>query len=785
MAFFNSARRLARNINWDPGLLVVGLLATLAVWPFITRTSLPTFTDAEMHAYRVYEIVAAWRMGVPYIRWAPDLFYAFGYPVFHYYAPLSYYVGAAYSALIGDNGVAGVKFVLVVSAYIGAWGMYLFVRDRWGALAGVVSAAAFIFAPYKIYIDPHARGDAPETLAIALVPFMFWAFARLRRTASPGDVVLASLFLAGVILSHNLMALVFFALLLAWLAWDVVFGQMFFGAWIAGQQPSNTTSRRQIIAALAVAVGLGLCLAAFMWLPAVLERDAVQYRNVASGTYFDFRRYFIEVGELFAPALTFDFGATQMRFNYSVGIAQWPLALAGILTVFSPRRLRLSVMFFAFAALAFVYLMLPASQEFWEAIPPLAFMQFPYRFLGPAAVALGVLAGAAVSWADSIPWRHAKLAVSAAAVAACITAALPLMYPPPWPAFGPLNAQRILETELNGRGIGTTSANDFLPVEVISVPGPQPALIASYAAGQPDRVNRPTLPAGTDASILETKPELHRFRVTGQTNFVLRLFLFYFPGWTAYVDGQPVAITPSEPEGWITFWVPPGDHEVVVRLENTWPRWLAWGLSALAALALGALVVWRLRLKLERPKHDPLPRVQFAVLSALICLGLGVRWVADQNGWWWVQSTGTQALVAQRPQVTHLQSALVFLAYDAPVTTLRPGDKLPLTLYWKALQHVPHNYRVFVHLIGPDGLLWGQSDKWNPADYPISRWPSDRYVWDEHNAALNPAIPPGAYKIYVGLWDGDTGARVPVVDERGQPTGADSILLNTTITVVP
>src|SRR5437868_6489619 len=139
-----SRRPAALLTQWrsiDPAWIAVIGLATLAAWPFLTRHSLPTFTDAEMHVYRTFEILSAWRAGVAYLRWAPDLFYGFGYPVFHYYAPLSYYLGAAYGALFG-GAVAGVKFVLVASAYLGAAGMFLFVRDRWGSLAAIVSVAA-------------------------------------------------------------------------------------------------------------------------------------------------------------------------------------------------------------------------------------------------------------------------------------------------------------------------------------------------------------------------------------------------------------------------------------------------------------------------------------------------------------------------------------------------------------------------------------------------------------------------------------------------------------------
>ncbi len=777
-------KALLRRIPADPGLLVTLLLASLAAWPFLVRASLPTFTDAEMHAYRTYEIMAAWAAGVPYPRWAPDLFYGFGYPVFNYYSPLSYYLGAAYGSVAG-GAAAGVKFVLVLSAYLGAVGMYLFVRDRWGGLAGVVSAAAFSFAPYVVYIDPHARGDAPETLAIALAPLMLWAFARLRRTVSPGDVALAAVILAAMIVAHNLMALIFFGMLVAWLAWDVVFGHMFVGARVMNDQMSTSAVRRHVMVALGAAVGLGLALSAFMWLPAVFERGAIQYQNVAQGTFFDFRRYFIEADELFAPALTFDLAATQMRFNQSVGAAQWVLAGLGALTVFSPKRRRLSVLFFAFAGLILLYLMLPASIAVWEALPPMAFFQFPYRFLGPAAVALGVLAGASLGWADRLPWRWGRPALAAAAVALCVLAAQPVLFPPPWPEFGPVNAQRILDTELNGRGIGTTSANDFLPIGVRVAPPPQASLLASYAAGAVDKVNRATLPEGTTVEVVEHGPQRDRFEVASGEEFLLRLYTFYFPGWTAYVDGVEQPIQLSEPEGWINLWLPAGTQAVDVRLEDTPVRSIGWLIAALALVTLVALVVWRLRLTITRPRHEPLALKQAAWLGAVILVGMGVRAAADTQGWWRVHSPPGAVLVAQVNNHVPLENNVALLAFDLPRAPVRPGDKVPITLYWQALAPIKPNLRVFIHVLGPDGQLLAQSDKENPADFPTSRWPTDRYVRDEHALQLPGDIPPGEYRVVAGLWDGETGRRMHVLDAAGQVTAMDGVVLTETFSVRP
>ena len=77
-------------------------------------------------------------------------------------------------------------------------------------------------------------------MAIALAPLLLWAFARTRRTASPGDMVVAVGLLAAMILTHNLMALVFFGLLLAWMVWDVFSGQTFFKAWVFDDTGAGT-----------------------------------------------------------------------------------------------------------------------------------------------------------------------------------------------------------------------------------------------------------------------------------------------------------------------------------------------------------------------------------------------------------------------------------------------------------------------------------------------------------------------------------------------------------------
>lgn len=762
--------------HFDPGLLIALSIGTLAALPLITRPGLPTMTDAEMHVYRVAEIENSIRQGVLYPRWAPDFYFGYGYPVFNFYSPLSYHLSAYYGILTGTGPVAGTKFTLVFSAYLGAVGMYLFSRDRWGAVAGAVSSAAFAFSPYILYIDPHARGDVPEAFALGLAPVLLWTFDRLRRTGAPRHLALSGISLAALILSHPLMALVVYGFLLAFLAWEALVSPLAPQTYL-GPEP------RRYIPHLALAIGLGLGLAAFYWLPTGIERSAVQLHNVAGPGYFDFHNYFISVSELLSPARYFDLGATEPKFNFNLGVVQWALAAIGALTVFSRRLRRLDTFFFTFAALAFIYLITPASVNFWEAIPFMSFLQFPTRFLGPTALAFAPLAGNAVRWVERFNGVKIVTAVGAAAVGAMALAAMPLLYPPQWEQFGAVTPLRMIGVELQGRALGTTSANDFLPVDVKVVPQPQQSVLDSYKSGGPiDRVNRATLPPKAIVNLIEQRPFYDRYVVVSPDDFVFRLFLFYFPGWTVRVDRQPVPIEVAQPDGFITFRVPSGGHIVEVSLEDTPPRRIGWVVSLVALMGLAA-AIWmalsRLSFKLS---ITPLPWRSAGAFAAVFLALAALKLAADQTGWFRYESKGTEVKVAEYSYYVKLDRGVQLLAYDVEEPLIAAGSPLEVTLYWKTLAPLPLNLQVYVHLIGPDGYLYGQSDKLNPADFPTSRWPTDRYVRDEHTLTFNSVPPPGKYRLVVGLWNAETGERL----EPASPveTLAEGIVLPTEVTIL-
>lgn len=750
--------RVLATVSRRP-VLVVLVICLLAVWPFVSRPGLPQATDAELHIFRLAELSRLIRGGEFYPRWAPNFYYGYGYPIFNYYAPLTYYLGLPIELLPGLDAVSGVKFVFVLGILLAGWGMFGFVAENWGDPAGYIAAAVYLYTPYIQYVDPHARGDLAEAFSFALFPLTLWSLDRLRRQAGPARFILATLLVAAIILCHNLMAMLFFGLLLGWALW-----QLFF------RQP-NTINVPCFIMPLVAGVGL----AAFFWLPVALEQNAVNLSTlIGDGGHFDFRNHFLTIRELirFSPRL--DWGATEPEFALNLGVGQWLLAGLGIVGWRIGRRQSLT--FFVVGLAFLLFLMQAVSTPLWELVPLLPFLQFPWRLLGPAAALLAIVAGGGVGLLVENSQLPLRQWLPAGAITLVLLFALPLSQVPPWPAdFGGTNIPALTRIELLGRWLGTTSTADFVPATVDVLPRRNDALIEQLLANQQpiDRVNRLSLPEVTTVTSEEISPLHFRYRVASEREFRLRLFLFAFPGWQATIDGKVVAGEIGRPEGFLVVVVPAGNHIVEVQFVNTPARQLAWLLSGLS-LVVTLFMAWRQR-------RDPLPTLPPAQVATINPLPMVIIILATH--WLWLQpagllhdqSTGREVIPAGHPHFANLGGQVALLAYDAPQQA-RPGQTIPITLYWKAEQPLTINYQSFVHLLWPDGTIITQSDKLNPGEFPTEWWPTDKYVRDVHELLIPANVPAGAYSLSAGLWVQSEGWRLPLLNPVGQQVG-DNIIL--------
>jgi len=126
-----------------------------------------------------------------------------------------------------------------------------------------------------------------------------------------------------------------------------------------------------------------------------------------------------------------------------------------------------------------------------------------------------------------------------------------------------------------------------------------------------------------------------------------------------------------------------------------------------------------------------------------------------------------------------LGQAIRLAGYDMLVDDLRPGGELALSLYWESLRPVDADYTVFTQLLGPDGQLHGQFDR-QPlhGHWPTSRWQPGQSFVDKFVIPVDETAPPGEYTLLVGLYDLNTGQRLPVTAAKERVTH-DAIALFT------
>jgi len=755
-----------------------------AAWPYFQSPGLPAQTDAELHIYRTAELGYSLEAGNPYPRWAPDFFYGYGYPIFNYYAPLTYHLGYWLTLGHPERSAEGARLLFVLALVVGALGAYEFGRLFGGRAGGLVGSLVFSWAPYTLLINPHLRGDLAESLALAFVPWALWAWELVWRRGGAPRILAAVVATSVVFLSHNLTGITILALIAGLSLWR----------WLLAAEGARVPQ------AVMTAV-IFVLLTSFFWLPFLAERQYVRL-DVAGDGHYDFRNHFVLPQDLFALVMPLDGRASAPDVRMTTGLVPVVLALGGTLYAIRGRRFR-DIGFYALSSGLLLWLILPSSRPLWESVPGLSYYQFPWRFLGPvAALLIPPVAGLGALPGPMRDGSHRLAALTPAilgAVAAGILAsALPGISALSWePGLGFITQEDIVAAELGGRWRGTTSTNDFVPASVEMIPGPQESVIASFRNPPVDRVNRHTLPDGAAVTVVPDLPWVNRFSVTASEAFQLRLYLFDFPGWQAYVDGTPVPIEIAHPEGFITVAVPGGRHDVVVRFESTPIRDLAWDLSGLGvALLLATITYLTLRdrrytaselvttsarrpLDTQRPGQISVGREACAVAAiggVVIAVGLLKATVFDPQAWFDTMSPLDTPIPADFQQHASFGGEVSLLAYDLSSDVVLPGDTLEITLYWIAEHPITATYQSFVHLVYPEGQIQSQSDHLNPGGFPTDLWPTDRYVVDRHQLRIPDDAAAGSYLVSVGLFTLDTHARLPVVAAQcGQRR--DSVIL--------
>jgi hypothetical protein len=565
-----------------PQLSVLIILAiSLFAWaPLLTPAYFFQAHDAPHSVFFLVEFDQTFRDGYLWPRWSPDFSFGYGYPLFNIYSPLAFYA-AEILHLLGLSFVAAVKAMYIMATAGAGLAMYLFARRLFGREAGLLAAAVYMLIPYRL-LDIYVRSSFSEFVALALLPLVLWAFAELIAAPSKRRVALAGLVYGILALTHHTSLFTFTPFLAIYILYLLI------ETWRASGR------ERALRAALNTALGgvLGLALAAVYLVPMLAE---LRYINLGQWTAYNYSydQHFVYISQLLSPFWGYGYSGPGPNDGMSFQLG----AVALVLVIFGgwlalARRVpqggtqRGTVLLCLAMTAAIVWLMSPAAQFAWTALPIASLVQFPWRLLGLTAITMSVVAGSLLARPEGEAGNQASgirlpeavspdtLILLLVVVLGSFSYTLPQYTPVEpwreqpqavirWDSFSPPDRVAIV------------AATDVQPTS-----GP---MEAQYLAGEPLQV----------ATLLTGTGTVQTLRRGGASNEVLvhaggpatvEFYTFDYPGWQVTMDGQAIAHRHEPPYGLITADVPVGEHRLVLRMGTTPPR-LAGGIASLLALA--------------------------------------------------------------------------------------------------------------------------------------------------------------------------------------------------------
>ena len=571
---------------WLASPLALLLLLSVFAWaPLLASGYFLHAHDARHSLIWLVEIHQGVESGFLWPRWAPDHAQGYGYPLFTFYAPLAFLIAEVFN-LLGAGILGAIKIVWALATMLAGVSMYQLVKRWWGVGSAFVAGLLYMFAPYHL-VNMYVRGAFAEFVALAIYPWVILTFWDVLERPDPRRVALAAFSLGALLLTHSvtlmLLPPLLVLLILYWLGWMAV--------------RQRGIPWRPVLAALAAGV-LGGMLAAIFLLPVLGETRYIVVDQWLPAESYNYPQQFLYLFQWFDFQWGYGFALPGPNDGMNLSIGLW-LVVLGIaaLPLVMGKRLREAsfdkpdtfissgklVLGFALIAGMALLATLAPSQVFWDTIPMLKLVQFPFRFLAPATLFLTLTAAGVL--ALFLPDSRKTLSPTLVVLSLAIILAS-------WPYARPQH------TEVTARDV-SPAADIFFELDYPDMRGStafasagKPATspkVEAYVQGQPLPLAEIVSGQGEVEAVAHGGGE-DVVRVQAQTPVTVRFYTYWYPGWRAWIDGQPAPTyyDPNDPNALIQVDVPAGEHEVRIRFTNTPLRTLA---ATISILTLGLLIL--------------------------------------------------------------------------------------------------------------------------------------------------------------------------------------------------
>lgn len=539
-------------LRWLP-LFVISLTAFAVEIPFFFEGT-PSGHDVEFHLYSWLDVVAQWKHGILFPRWAAMAHFGYGEPRFIFYPPASWTLGGLISMIVPWTLASDVY--LWIALVLAGISMFVLARQWLSRRDTIFAGALYAANPYHLVIV-YWRSAFAELLAASLVPLLLLLVLRLperRWRVLPWlSLLLAAAWLtnapAAVMIHYSLVLLL---IVIAWRsrAWEIL--------WVG-----------------AAAVVLGAGLASFYLLPAIYEQRWVEIAQAISAGSRPIDNF------LFIHTTDADHDAFNRLISWLALVEIAIMMVAAWAARLWRQKQKQAWDVMAVWTIACAFVLFPVSGFLWRWLPKFEFMQFPWRWLLCLSMVMTIFVAVGLRrW-----WP--RIAVCAIMLLV-IAVAWNRIQVPWWDNAGDL---REMQDNMESN-IGYEGTDEYTPV------GTDPSAIDKDA-----RKVTVAGPAHAAIRVLSWNAESKSFTAEMSQPDQLAMKLFAYPAWRVEVNDY-VITTSRRPDGQMLVPVEAGMNRVQVTFTRTWDRTAGWWISGVSAIFLCGLFIRR-RSNIAPKEADP------------------------------------------------------------------------------------------------------------------------------------------------------------------------------------
>jgi len=539
--------------------IVIGIVFILAFLPTFWRMLKPgIFSMQDWQFFRLFEFDKCIQdLQIP-CRWAPDIDFQYGQPIFNFYGQFSFAIGEMFH-LLGLSIIDSTKALFIVSLVGSAFTMFLLSSNLWRSrLAGVISALLYVYAPYRA-VDVYVRGALPEAMAFIYFPLITYFFNRFVKEKKISLLVWFCLAFSALIITHNLSALMYLFFIIPWSIYFLT-KEKAWNLW------------KSFLVSGFIIFGLS----AFYLLPAIFESQYISLKNTIQG-YFDFHNHFATLNELLISRY-WGYGASnwgKKDLSISVGHIQWILPLLILGTFIVRRSLKQYSQFIFILLIGWGMLFLTHNKTtwVWENLVFLQYIQFPWRFLSVAILAFSLSSGVVIIL---IKGRILKFGLLAVVTALLIGLNTPFFFEDLWYN---VSDKEFFSGIWFEREISASPA-DYWPIFGINTPTKKAEKNVSFMNGL------------GEGYLISKNSNYQKYQISvSSASALIQFSTVYFPGWEAHWNDNKMNIYPSGNLGLITANIQQGSGIMELKFKDTPIRILGNYLTLFSVFGLAVFIL--------------------------------------------------------------------------------------------------------------------------------------------------------------------------------------------------